>query len=301
MKDFPSSFSSGTVGHPIHVTCIQAAGKPGELFPMILLHGAFHTSESYLTTPDGRGGWATYFSNRGRTIFVPDWPGHGKSRVSADYATLSTLDVAEAIGVLLREVGPAIVVAHSAAGPVAWWLSEEHPDLVRAVVGIAPGPPGNIQAALPSDPDAIAALKYDSSVGCPVYSDEQSSVTVGREFIFDFWANSQQFPTGSIDAYAETIVPESARILNERFNIGGTALRLNQPDVVASRPIMIMTGELDPRHPKEVDAALADFLRAEHLWLPDAGILGNGHMLMIEKNSDDIAGAISSWLDRKGL
>jgi hypothetical protein len=35
-----------------------------------------------------------------------------------------------------------------------------------------------------------------------------------------------------------------------------------------------------------------------HLRLPDAGIHGNGHMMMLEKNSDAIAKAMADWLDR---
>ena len=37
-----------------------------------------------------------------------------------------------------------------------------------------------------------------------------------------------------------------------------------------------------------------DFVR-----LPDIGIRGNGHMMMLEKNSDDIAAVIEGWLKKK--
>ena len=36
-----------------------------------------------------------------------------------------------------------------------------------------------------------------------------------------------------------------------------------------------------------------DFVR-----LPDIGIRGNGHMMMLEKNSDEIAGVIERWLKK---
>jgi hypothetical protein len=32
--------------------------------------------------------------------------------------------------------------------------------------------------------------------------------------------------------------------------------------------------------------------------LPDVGIHGNGHMMMLEKNSDAIAKVMADWLDR---
>lgn len=37
------------------------------------------------------------------------------------------------------------------------------------------------------------------------------------------------------------------------------------------------------------------------MWLPDYGIEGNGHMLMIEDNSTQIATLIQQWLKRRGV
>jgi len=39
--------------------------------------------------------------------------------------------------------------------------------------------------------------------------------------------------------------------------------------------------------------------RAEFCWLGDRGIVGNGHMLMLEANSDQIAGIIMDWIERE--
>jgi hypothetical protein len=35
--------------------------------------------------------------------------------------------------------------------------------------------------------------------------------------------------------------------------------------------------------------------------LEEAGIRGNGHMMMSEKNSDDAAAVLARWLDKQGL
>jgi hypothetical protein len=40
---------------------------------------------------------------------------------------------------------------------------------------------------------------------------------------------------------------------------------------------------------------------AEHLRLETLGIRGNGHAMMLEKNSDDIAAALHGWLVGKHL
>jgi pimeloyl-ACP methyl ester carboxylesterase len=294
-------FYAGTREHPVYVDFFPAVESEAVRLPVVMLHGGFHTGSGYLTTPDERPGWAHHFSQRGHHVYVPDWPGHGRSPASKDFARLSTRDIAQSLNAMLQSIGPAILFAHSAAGPIAWWIAGESPSLVAAIVGIAPGPPANIQQPLPDDPIAIAALKNSQAAGCPIYSPQDRPVWVDRDFIQTFWANSPNFPQQAFEAYARSIVPESATVLNERFHIGGKGLSIANPDLVSDRPVLIVTGELDPRHPREVDARLAEFLSAEHLWLPQVGVTGNGHMLMLETNSDEIARLIGTWLAKNSL
>jgi hypothetical protein len=35
---------------------------------------------------------------------------------------------------------------------------------------------------------------------------------------------------------------------------------------------------------------------AEYIGLADKGIFGNGHMMMLERNSDEIAALIAGWI-----
>jgi hypothetical protein len=35
--------------------------------------------------------------------------------------------------------------------------------------------------------------------------------------------------------------------------------------------------------------------------LPDRGITGNTHMMMLDKNSDQVAGVVRDWLVQQGL
>ena len=294
------SFYSGSVSHPIFVDYVPAVTAPSAKLPVVMVHGGGHTGSCYLSTPDLRAGWASNFAATGRDVFVPDWPGHGRSPMSADFPTLATIDVARALIALLEDVGPAILLVHSASGPMAWWIAEQRPDLVGTIVGIAPGPPANLLLDLPVDPVAILALRDDASVGCPVYCPEDRAVWLNAEFAAAYWANAPRFPKQAFERYRRSIVPESARIFNERFNIGGRGLKIEDPRNLSACRILIVTGEDDPRHPPAVDKATADYLGAEFVWLPDRGITGNGHMLMIEDNSEIIASLIIDWLDRNG-
>jgi pimeloyl-ACP methyl ester carboxylesterase len=299
-ESVPPAFYAGTADHPTYVDYVRPAQRVPGKRPVVMVHGGGHTGACYLATPDQRPGWAQHFAAAGRSVFVPDWPGHGRSPMGPDFPRLGTADVARALLGLLERIGPQVLLVHSASGPMAWWIVEQRPDLVAAVVAIAPGPPANLLADLPDDPAAILALRDDARAGCPVYSEEDRPVWFGAEFAATYWANAPRFPREAFEAYRRSIVPESARILNERFNIGGRGLRIDDPSSLKQHRILIVTGDHDTRHPRAVDEATARYLGAEFVWLPERGIRGNGHMMMIEDNSDELAAMILDWLDANG-
>ncbi len=47
--------------------------------PIIMLHGGAHTGAGFVSTPDGRPGWADYFVRHGWPVYVVDRPGVAKS------------------------------------------------------------------------------------------------------------------------------------------------------------------------------------------------------------------------------
>ncbi len=297
-------FYSGTEAHPIYVDHLVSHLAPQPQvparLPVVMVHGAGHTGACYLVTPDLRSGWAPYVAAAGRHVFVPDWPGHGRSPQRPDFATLASRDIANSLLKLFEDIGPAVLLVHSASGPFAWWMAEQRPDLVRAVVGIAPGPPANLLKDLPDDPAAILALRDDALAGRPVYAAEDRPVWLNADFAAAYWANAPRFPVHAFKQYIASIVPESARIFNERFNIGGRGLKIGDPQHLRRTPILIVTGDCDPRHPREVDEATAGYFGADFIWLPDRGITGNGHMMMLDDNSDTLAAMILGWLDANG-
>jgi len=290
-------FFSGTDTHPIYVDRF-AARRPVSAGQVVMVHGGFHTGVCYVATPDGRPGWARRFAEAGYDVFVPDWPGHGRSPMRPDFRILSCVQVAEALIALLEHVGPSTLLVHSASGPIAWWIAERRPELVRSIIALAPGPPANLLPVLPDDPVAVAALNHDDSHGRPIYAPEDKPVWINSEFVASSWTSSPRFPKHAVAEYCRSIVPESARVLNERFNIGGRGLRIEDPHSLRGLRILIMTGDCDPRHPRAFDQATAEYLGADFCWLADRGFVGNGHMFMIEDNSDALAALALEWLAR---
>ena len=73
-----SSALGMTLRGPMHVEW-EAPADDTEGPAWVLVHGGGGQATDYLTTPDGRPGWSRLLVERGRTVYVVDRPGHGRS------------------------------------------------------------------------------------------------------------------------------------------------------------------------------------------------------------------------------
>jgi pimeloyl-ACP methyl ester carboxylesterase len=283
---------------------LTAAPNAARKTPLLFVHGGSHTGACFVETPDGRSGWAPYAAAHGRDAYVVDWPGRGNSPVTEPFAAMSMQTVADAVAATLTEIGPAVIVTHSMGGVIGWRAAEMNPQNVTAIVAIAPGPPANLQPAL--DGAEIARIRDEeperwAALGRPAALPEGQPAPVVRETALAMWANSERFPHGAVEAYLAGLVPESPRAMNERSNFNGSGLRIAGPESLAGIPIVVITGDQDPRHPRVADEKIAEYFGADFIWLADRGLLGHGHMMMIEHGHDVIADIFLNWLDERGL
>ena len=52
---------------------------PTHPYPLVLIHGLAQTATNWMTTPDGRPGWAEWFAAHGWTVVMVDQPARGRS------------------------------------------------------------------------------------------------------------------------------------------------------------------------------------------------------------------------------
>ncbi len=215
------------------------------------------------------------------------WPGAGRagdpvfdqffaSQVEYATGTTSAELVADAGAALLERIGPAVLVTHSQAGAFGWGIGERRPDLVRGIVAIEPSGPPFVSAPAPwgdGSPDRVARpwgltttpLAYDP----PLTPGE----TLARE-----WAPSED--------------PELAGCWRQTE----PARRLAN---LAQIPVLVLTAEAS--YHAGYDHCTVDYLRqggvqVDFVRLQDWGLRGNGHMVMLERNSAEISARLGLWL-----
>ncbi|HYA08108.1 MAG TPA: alpha/beta fold hydrolase, partial [Gaiellaceae bacterium] len=194
----------------------------------------------------------------------------GTGPMLADAAVAHALEQARGAA-LLDAIGPAVLITHSAGGPMGWLTADARPALVQGIVAIEPlGPPfldnPELGLSLPWGLTA-APLAFDPPAAAPE--------EIGRAVT--------DTPDGPVTLQADP--PRSL------------------PNLRAT-PIAVVDAEASLF--SHVDGATVAFLRqagcaVEHLRLADHGVHGNGHLMMLERNNRQALAPILGWLDSAGL
>jgi pimeloyl-ACP methyl ester carboxylesterase len=216
------------------------------------------------------------------------WPGAGKigdpvfdnfMKSQVQSAGASTGLARDATLALLDTIGnPVILFAHSQGGGIAFETTEARPQLVKAMVSLEPGGPqfGNVDTAKvtagPRNPNSWGLTNAKYEFDPPANAASELNVVLEQK-------------SDRPDEAPCWLQVEPARKLARWKNIrvfsasaNGTYHRV-----------------YDPCIPKFLNQAgvKTDFVRLE-----DVGISGNSHVMMLEKNSDDIIKYITGWLQK---
>jgi pimeloyl-ACP methyl ester carboxylesterase len=256
---------------------------------VLLMHGGGGQGADFIRTPDGRPGWVHRFVRAGYATYVLDRPGHGRSHWNERVLGPST-PVGDYRALYPRFVEPAKHGLWREAARHSRWPAEP---LAGDRFMASQGPMATSLAASQRHTEAIAEQLLDltgptivvsHSMGAPcawalasIGGDRVAAVVAAEPFGHPGMVH----PLGTFD---NGLAAASYQGRHDPF----------------ARPVAIVTGEATWMRRSNVLAA--EFVRVrsdtfEHILLEERGITGNGHMLMSEANSDEIADLVIAWLD----
>jgi pimeloyl-ACP methyl ester carboxylesterase len=251
-------------------------------YPVIMVHGGGHTGKTYETTPDGREGWFTTFTRRGFAPYVIDAPNRGRSGYDPTnrYKVYLGLEQASSL-----ETGN-IYSAHAA------WVAFRF------------GPTYGVP--YPGQQFPIEQLNDYLMQLAPSYRDAGQNPMIVRALV------------ALLDKLGPSILighsTGGANVLNaatERPNLvkGLVALEPSgyppeeRHSLLAKLPLVVVLGDHLPETIIKSTKAFTDNLKklgtdASTVVLPEVGIRGNGHMMMMERNSEQLAELVESWIKK---
>ncbi|MBP2494111.1 pimeloyl-ACP methyl ester carboxylesterase [Methylobacterium sp. PvP062] len=193
-----------------------------------------------------------------------------------------------ALVALLDRIGPAILVTHGQAALFGWAASDARPDLVKAHVAVEPnGPPF-------FDVQFRGGKEFWEKTGdgrARAYGLTRMPLT------FDPPVKAPEDLTVAQQAKGSESRPDRAADGRIRCWLQGEPVR-TLPNL-ARVPAVVVTAEAS-FHATYDDCTVAFLTQAgarpDVVRLADQGLHGNGHMMMLETNSDAVADVLAGWL-----
>lgn len=288
---------SARIGHePGTGTYYEVLGGRGDGPPLLFIHGGGATGACWCATLDGRPGWADRLAEHGYECWLADWPGTGRSG-NRNGLEITYADVVEGHAKLLRNVigRPVVIICHSMGGAITWQLIEHDSDLVAGVIAVAAAYPGNVvaQSRVISDDGVVAVIDF-ADTGVRMTVDRRQTNLYGDGYIFEqAIATSTRFPMELVGRFRAGLVGLPPAMLLQRLGVLPGMPAVSDSAGFAGKPIRLLTGGEDPAHTRAIEERTVSLLLgwgadAKLVWLPDRGIHGNGHYLMLENNSDEL-------------
>ncbi|KAM5384506.1 hypothetical protein ACJZ2D_001542 [Fusarium nematophilum] len=268
-----------------------------------------------------------------RARFHDKWPGTGQrgDPIFANYcASLTTLHLNKverqslsqnALQALLHQIGKSVLVGEGTGGNMAWLATDVEPDLVAGVVAIEPaGPPfgsanakrgnphrlysqfiqrgesnriyGLADIPLTYDPPTHSHEGFDPPAREPlditrvVRPDHQGACFMQRRLDDSSGGNAPIFDSDGNEVQDSPLATGKCRQLIHLKKV----------------PHALITAHASPH--ALFDWATAAFMQqagvsVDWLRLEDYGLYGNGHLMFLEMNSDEVARLILQWVTKR--
>ncbi len=255
-------------------------------YPLLLWHGGGLTGASFETTPDGREGWLNMFIRKGWDVYISDAVERGRSG-------FASLDIWKGEPVFLNATDP----------------------FERFRIGAGQGsydPDPAKRRVLPGNQFPVEAYDQFMKQVVPRWLSTDDAIVAAYTELVDkicpcvILFHSQGGAFGFKVAQAR---PDKVKAIVAVESAG--AGQVDRAGALKDTPVLMLFGDninKDARwtayHKTDLDYAAA--VRAgggsvDVIELPDQGIKGNSHMLIMDRNNAQIADLIQKWLVSKGL
>jgi pimeloyl-ACP methyl ester carboxylesterase len=254
--------------------------------PLLMWHGGGLTGVTYETTPDGREGWLNMFVRKGWDVYVSDAVERGRS------------------GFAPPDIWPGEPIFITYADPFE-----------RFRIGTGEGswdPDPAKQKLMPGVQFPVEAYANYMKQIVPRWLTTDDAVIAGYIALVDkvcpcvLLLHSQG---GSFGLKVAEQRPDKIKAIVDVES--ASAGNLDKAAALKNIPILMIFGDNVDRHPRwvayrKLDLEYANAVRAaggkvDVINLPDIGIKGNSHMMMMDKNNGEIADVIQNWLVKQGL
>ncbi len=263
-------------------------------WPIVFVHGGGLTGQAYETTPDRREGWSTYFARKGYPTYVVDFPTRGR-------AAFNPIPIHE--GKYLQDWSK--IPSFSRSGAERLWPAFRF------------GPSDGVKFPRMSFPveamDGLLAQGFNSTDGTLTGTSFQWGAEALISLLDEIGpailvVHSQSGP------FPDPVVVARPKLVKGVINIEGFEGLPPTPDQIAAYakiPIMDLfgdnvigntTGLGEGRYNGRkvtIDKIKAAGGKADIVLLPNAGIYGNTHMMMQDKNNLKVADFMMKWVDQR--
>jgi pimeloyl-ACP methyl ester carboxylesterase len=270
----------------------QIPVKGDQHVPVVMVHGCCLSSKTWETTPDGRMGWSEYFVRKDRSVYLADQV----SRARSGFDPTAFADVRQG-----RTPATQMPNILDATHQVAWTVfrfgpryGEAFPDgqfPIQAVDELYKQMIPDLNSTLPNP---NPTWKQMAALGVKL----KGAVLMGHS------------ESGFFPEEAALIDPTGVRGI---ISIEQPCRVLSAAEIatLAKIPTLVMFGD----HLNDVTGGPANWAQslagcqtfvdalkkaggsAEMMHLPAMGIKGNSHMLMQDRNSDQLADLVITWID----
>lgn len=247
--------------------------------PLLMWHGGGLTGVTYETKPDGKPGWLNYFLRRGWDVYISDAMERGRASWTPTFGP-------DPIVLPLGDPWERFRI-----GPLGSWKTKAtYPGTQFPTASYEQFMKQGVPRWVTTDKQIVAAYiqLVDKVCPCVVMVHSQSG-TFGYQVL-------------------EARPDKVKALIAVEPTLGGDIKKIES---VKKTPILVVIGDNAKDHPrwKAIRQHSVNYQTAfnaaggklDLVDLPDVGIKGNSHMVMMDRNSDQVADLIQRWLVRKGL